>query len=64
MKLTPKERNLTAYILDKYVDLLIKKIDGKLPSPKVIRHIEQLEIIKSVFAKIEEDIKLEETQNN
>jgi hypothetical protein len=64
MKLTPEERNLTAHILDKYVDLLIKETDGKLPSPKVIRHIEQLEIIKSVFAKIEEDIKLEETQNN
>jgi hypothetical protein len=63
MKLTPEERNLTAHILDKYVDLLIKETDGKLPSLKVIRHIEQLEIIKSVFAKIEEDIKLEETQN-
>lgn len=52
MKLTPQEKNLTAHVLYKYVDLVIKKIDGQLPSPKVMRHIEQLETIKSILLKM------------
>jgi hypothetical protein len=55
MNLTPQERNLTAHVLDKYVDLLIKETNGQLPSPKVMRHIEQLETIKSIFLKLQNE---------
>jgi hypothetical protein len=51
MKLTNQEKNLTAHILDMYVDALIKKIDGREPSPKVMRCVEELDTIKSVLLK-------------
>jgi hypothetical protein len=63
MKLTPEERHLTAHILDMYVDTLIELTDKKKPTPAVVMCLEEMLLIKSIFGKIEEDIKLEETQN-
>lgn len=51
MKLTNEEKNLTVHILDMYVDKLIKKIDGREPSPKVMRCVDELDTIKSIFIK-------------
>jgi hypothetical protein len=55
MKLTNEEKNLTAHILDMYVDTLIEITDGQPPSAKVMICVEELETIKSVLLKILHD---------
>ena len=55
MKLTPQEKNITAHVLDLYVDTLIEMTDGQPPTPKVMRCVEELEIIKSVLLKMLEE---------
>ena len=52
IELTQEEKNLTIYILDMYVDKIIKKIYGKSPTPKVMLYVEELETIKCIFIKM------------
>jgi len=56
MELTPEEKNLTAHILDMYIDTLIEICNGEPPSSKTEICIDEMVVIKSVLLKmLEED---------